>query len=474
MVDNSWIDSDRRKPVGDTHSKMMSMKVMLTVAIILIGCIVTVVVHSVGSDSSAYQAEGILIDVGDYKTYWTDIRYSENTDDPKELLEIACGLKGYSCVFTDGKLTSVTVEGIEYSNNSLKTWDLWYVEKNGYDYSKSDTYSIRCGNYTVVTWAYMGSDEVPTVAVDATANCIYGYNKPSYTVTLSPVCSELVGAMKATSTIIGTDESSNYPTAIKTGKANKTISVVGTYTDPSYESIMSLSPDMVFCDGSQLSHKEMANSLRNSSVNAVVVYNGNDFDCIIKNIFIVGAAMGYELRAIDVIHEIEESFETLETMTASHQGSTVMITLGSNPSPYVAASNTYVNDIVMSMNGYNVFSYLNGWPQIISEYIQMKDPECIIVLDEGRYKQDEYDLMMATLSSEWKNTEAYKNGNVYMFCDSVADMAQRYGPRTIQLVELFARIINPDSFDDGITVPKSIGNDYQDYLTITKDQGYDL
>ena len=474
MIDNSWIDSDRQKPAVDKHSKMMSMKVMITVAIVLIGCLVTVVVHSVGSESSAYQAEGILIDLGDYKTYWTDIRYSENTEDPKELLEKACELKGYSCLFEDDKLVSVTIEGTEYINTAEKRWNLWYVDKDEFDYTLSDSYSIKASKYTIVTWAYTGDGEKPAVAVDATATCIYGYTKPSTTVTLSPVCTELVGAMKATSTIVGTDESSNYPTAVKTGKENKTISVVGTYTDPSYESIMHLSPNMVFCDGSQLSHKEMANSLRNSSVNAVVVYNGNDFASIIKNIFVVGAAMGYEQRAADVIFEIEESFEMLQTMTASTEGSSVMITLGSNPSPYVAASNTYIDDIVTSMDGYNVFSYLSGWPQIISEYIQMKNPACIIVLDEGRYKQDEYDLMMSTLSAEWKNTDAYKNGNVYMLCDSVADMAQRYGPRTIQLVELFARIINPNAFTDGVVVPKSIGDDYQNYLTITKDQGYNL
>ena len=474
MIDNSWIDSDRQKPVGNNHSKMMSMKVTLTVVIILIGCLVTIVVHSVGSESSAYQAEGILIDLGDYNTHWTDIRYSENTEDPRELLEKACEINGYSCLFENDILTSVTIDGLEYSNNLEKKWGLWYIERDSFDYTHSETYSIKASGYTIVTWAYLGTDDKPTIAVDASANCIYGYSKPATTVTLSPVCTELVGSMKATSTIVGTDESSNYPTAVKTGKENKTISVVGTYTDPSYESIMSLSPDMVFCDGSQLSHRDMAKSLRNSSVNAVVVYNGNDFDSIIKNIFIVGAAMGYELRAIDVINEIESSFEQLKTLTAAYTGSTVMVTLGSNPSPYVAASNTYIDDIVSSMDGYNVFSYLSGWPQIISEYIQMKDPQCIIILDEGRYKQDEYDLMMSTLSAEWKNTEAYKNGNVYMLCDSVADMAQRYGPRTIQLVELFARIINPDAFTDGIVLEKSIGNDYQDYLTITKNQGYDL
>ncbi len=149
-----------------------------------------------------------------------------------------------------------------------------------------------------------------------------------------------------------------------------------------------------------------------------------------------------------------------------------MIALSSYPSPYVAGSGTYLDDIVSSINGTNVFSYLNGWPQIVSEYIKKNNPECIIVLDEGRYTPEQYELMLSTLSAQWKATDAYKNGNIYLLCDGVSDMAQRYGPRTIQLVELLARIINPDSFSDGIVVNKAIGNDYTDYLNITKDLGY--
>ena len=159
-------------------------------------------------------------------------------------------------------------------------------------------------------------------------------------------------------------------------------------------------------------------------------------------------------------------------MTSGDSGYRTMIALSSYPSPYVAGSGTYLDDIVSSINGTNVFSYLNGWPQIVSEYIKKNNPECIIVLDEGRYTPEQYELMLSTLSAQWKATDAYKNGNIYLLCDGVSDMAQRYGPRTIQLVELLARIINPDSFSDGIVVNKAIGNDYTDYLDITKDLGY--
>ena len=472
MVDNSWIKNDLKKPMTNKHSKIMTIKVTLTIAILIFGGLFTLVIHNVGSEASVYQAEGILIDVGDYKTYWTDINYSENSSDPKELLSLACKIKGFDYDFDGDILIDITIEGNIYSNSSEKTWGLWYIEKGQYDFKKSDSCHINAGDYTIVVWAYTTTDGRPTIAVDATATSIYGYDAPASIVTLSPVCTELIGAMKATSKIVGVDNNSDYPNSIKS-EIGKEIAIVGTYTDPSYESIMSLEPELVVCDGSQLSHKEMASSLRNSNVRSVVIYDGEDFESIINNVFIIGTSMKYEMRALDVIEEMQTAYDTLKSMTSSYDGYRTMIALGCYPSPYVAGSSTYLNDIIESMNGSNVFSYLNGWPQIVSEYIKDTNPECIIILDEGRFTQDEYDLMISTLSAQWKSTDAYQNGRIYLLTGDVSDLAQRYGPRTIQLVELLSRIINPNSFDDEIIVNKSIGDDYANYLTYTKELGYD-
>ena len=474
MVDNSWIHGDRARSDVDGHNRVMKLKVILSVSILLMGGIIAIAVHSIGSSATMYQAEGILIDAGEYRTFWSDISYTENSEDPVDLLNISCMLRGFTCSFVDGELNSMTIDGNVYTNDSERTWGLWYVDEGEYDFKKAESYEISASDYTVVAWAYMGEGEVPAVAVDATATCIYGYSSSSQIVTLSPVCTEIIGAMKATTSVVGTDESSNYPSMINTNKANKLISIVGTYSDPSYEAIMALEPDIVICDGSMLSQVEMARSLRNSNVNAVVVYNGEDFESIVKNTFLVGAAIGYEQRAKVVVDELEASFNTLKDMLSASPSQRVMVTLGSNPSPYVAASNTYINDIVELLNGDNVFSYLSGWPQVVSEYIQSVNPTCIIVIDEGRYSVDEYDLFMNTLSQEWKSTDAYNNGNVYLLCGTLSDISQRYVPRTIQLVEIIGRIFDSDVFPDDIVLPKAIGDNYQDYLTITKEQGYDL
>ena len=120
MVDNSWIETDRRSN-GDKHSRVMTIKVILTVSLLIIGTILTIAIHNIGSDASEYQTEGILIDAGDYHTYWTDLSYSEKSDKPVELLEMACELKGFTQTFDDGILTSITIDG--YSPRGHKESD---------------------------------------------------------------------------------------------------------------------------------------------------------------------------------------------------------------------------------------------------------------------------------------------------------------------------------------------------------------
>ncbi len=459
---------------------MLKTKVILTVIVICIGGVLTILLNGVGSNATQYQSEGVVIDFGSYETVWTDISFTE-TSDPVELLTIACDSNyGTAPVFTDGVLTSIKTSDKEVTNNSTHTWGLWYVEKGKFDFVKSDSYSIKASDYTVISWAYTETDAKPAIAVDATATSIYGYAQPHAMVTLSPVCTEIVGAMQATSMLVGVDQSSNYPTKVAEQK-DKTIKVVGTYMAPSYEAIMNVAPDLVVCDASQYSHVTMAGTLRSSSINSVVVYDGTDLDTVINNIFIVGVAMKYEQRAQYVLSEIKIALDKIEALTSASTGQKTLVTLSAMASPFVAGTDTYMNDILYTVNSTNAVNDSawpgntpkNGWPNITASLVMGLNPSYIIILDVGTYTVDQYDEMLASLSDEWKQTDAYKNGNIYLFTEKLGEMAQRSGPRIAQLTELIARVTNSSAFDDGITVPHAVGDNYQDYLSYTKGLGFD-
>ena len=480
MIDNSWIATDRTPGKSFGSSKIIRTKVILTVIILLMGGALTLILNGTGSNATQYQSEGIVIDLGDYKTVWTDISFSE-TEDPVELLNKACDENyGTVPVFTGGVLTSITTTDGVVSNDSTHSWGLWYVEKGKYDFVKSDSYSIRASDYTVLSWAYTENDAKPMIAVDATATSIYGYAQPHSLVTLSPVGTEIVGAMQGSSMVVGTDRSSNYPDTIALGKKEKIITEVGTYTDPSYEAIMNASPDLVVCDSSAYAHISMAGMLRASNINAVVIYDGTDLETVLNNIFIVGVAMNYELRAQYVLSELNTALNSIEAATSSQSGMKTMVALSAMASPFIAGTETYINDILYTAKGTNSINDPSwpdstpraGWPNITPSMVMSLNPSCIIVLDYGQYSVDDYDLMLSSLSDEWKNTDAFLNGKIYLFTGSLGEMAQRSGPRIAQLTEIMARIITPSAFTDSIVIPHAIGDDYQSYLSFTKDLGF--
>ncbi len=470
MADDSWIKEDRRKDFDS--SKLTRMKVMITAAIILLGALGTLVLYGIGSNATQYQSSGIVLDFGDHKTVWTDIEYSETTD-PVKMLDILCNKHEYTYTMDgEGKLTCVqTKAGDEYPNTPERSWGLWYavVENNTPKYIKSDTYDIDVSDYVVTMWSYTAPDGKPTIALDATNTSIYGYSQPRKLVTLSPVTTEIVSSLNALGILVGADYYSNYPAFVVAGKENGTIATVGTYSEPSYESIMHTSPDLVVCDGSQYSHLLMAQNVRSADVNSVVIYDGTSLEVVLDNIFIVGTAMHYELRAQEVIDLIRNAIDDLKAL-ATAPGYSTMVALSTDPAPIVAGSNTYLDEIISSVNCVNSFSNLPGWAHANSEYVIDNNPQTIIILSGEPVEN--YDKVVANLPAEWKMTDAYVNGRIYLVTGAAADLSERSGPRIAQITELFERMINPSAFPGEEPIPYAIGSNYKDCLTITKNLGF--
>ena len=471
MVDNSWVKNDRNVSKS-SQSRIVKVKVYVTIAILVACAILTIAFNGLGSNATQYQSEGVVVDFGDYYTIWTDIDFNKTTD-PVEMLEdvkTEHSVDNFDYTMTDGILTSVHFSETDYTNTDSKKWNLWYISDGEFDAIKSDTYSIDASKYTVVIWAYTENDNKPMPAVDATATSIYGYAEPMRVVSLSPVCTETIYSVKGVQKIVGTDSYSNYPASIDEGHKLGTIAIVGSYTDPSYEAIMNTSPDMVYCDASTYNDVQMAGMLRASSVNSVVLYNGEDINTIIKNIFITGTSMGYGLGAQAYIQKIFDSIYDIQQKIKDSTGLTTMIALSNDPAPWVAGEYTYIDDIVNNLYSTNVFNDVYGWTNITPEAISQKNPECIIILDSYKYSKDEYDTMLSILSHEWKSTDAYKNGNIYLFSEGLGELGSRAGPRFVQLMELMSMVIDPSAYTDK-PLPKSVGDDYTDYLVITKTMG---
>lgn len=444
------------------------LKVLLSVAVVLAGTLITILVGT-GVNSSEYQTPGTAIDFGERDVVWTNVDL-QTFADAGSVLEYVCEYNGFSLTFADDG-TVAEINGV--ISDTVRSWGLWVVDAKTTVWKElSAPFNMSLSGFAISSWAYCADDELPTVGVDQSGRCIYGYQQAYRTVSLSPSITESVAAVGATKTLVGTDKYSNYPEEVVRMQASGDIKIVGDYTSPSFEEIVKVDPDVVLCDGSQYNHIQTAERLREESITAVILYSGETYETILDNIYIIGVVFGYSLAADEVIKDMEYALDTIVgTLDGSPLSKNVksMVALSPDMSPWVAGSYTYAGDILVSVYGMNVFSSIDGWAHINSELIIEQNPSVIVILTTDYVAtQKEYDNMINSLSAEWKGTDAYKNGDIYLICESAGEMAQRPGPRVVQLMEMFARVLNPDVFDD-IDVPKFIGDDYRDYLTFTHD-----
>ena len=442
-------------------------KIALSVVVLVIGLAVTVLAVSSASFTAT---SGILIDFGEYDVVYTGVD-TDDDPDPVGALEYACDRNGLELVMEGGRVVSIG----SVSNGSGSEWSLFVVERGQREWTRvtGDPSDIEVDDYSAVCWGYRPQGGVPTCAVDDTGVCFYGYPVPERVVAISPSVTETVCAVGGLDRIVGTDMYSNYPSAVAEGHEDGSIAVVGGFTNPSYEMVLKQDPDLVVCIGSQNAHVQMAEKLRSVGVDVLVTNGGEAISTVMDNTYMVGVALGLGGAAVELIGTTESQIGDVEDVLRSYADvwdKPVMLSLSAVKSPWVSGSNTYISDIMTHVRAHNVYSGESGWVQVNAETVLRNDPHYIVVVtNDYEATQSDYDAMIASMSSEWRGTTAYKQGNIYLLVGDACDLASRPGPRVAQMAELMARMVHGGAFDDGIDVPKFIGDGYRDYLTFTKE-----
>lgn len=461
----------------------IKLKTVLT-AVTLVSGVFMMLLIGTGASASAYQAEGLALDFGERDVIWTGADLHLITD-PIDLLTSVCEERGFECtvigsVVTKVKRTTAGGEVIEYESDLERKWDFWIIKKGELAWTKLfPPYRADLLGQTSCAWAYCSETETPSVGADQAGNSIFGYARPHRTVSLAPSITEMIGSLNAVSTLVGTDRYSNYPNSVVQAQIRGDIVSIGDYVNPSYELIMGTDPDIVYCDGAQYSHYEASERLRRSNVATVVLYGGESIETILDNIYIIGKTLEYDLRALSVINMLKDAeVAVIERLVAGGVDYVKgMFTLSSDKSPWVAGRYTYADDISDSVFGLNSMpDSFYGWVHVSSEIIAAADPSVIMIIMEGYTASvSGYNEVLNSLPSEWRATAAYNaadpaDSQIYLLCDKLAEMASRPGPRYMQLMEIVAMILHPYAFD--VQLPKYIGNEYEDYLTITSHLGF--
>lgn len=449
---------------------MKSVRIKYAICAV-IAVVMVVAVPLVGfTESSADEKQGLVLDFGYWDMEWTEMVFTEGMTG-YEALERVCQWKGYDyTILDDGTVYAVD----EQYNLVGVTWGFYALVDGAW--VEEDPHADISG-YNIVSWARCGGVDSLVPGSDHDGFTYYSYAEDGMDVvtgldlrivTLAPSVTETVVAVGGLDYIVGTDLYSDYPQEVQDRKDDGTITVTGGYTDPNFEWIVKLNPDIVFCDGGTGQHVTMADKLRKAGIDCVVLNDAVDVSTMYDNIWIVASALGLSENANSVIAALSKTINDVSGI-AGETNKRVFSALSADPSPWTAGNRTFMSDIIYSAGGRNIFDGQgSGWFMVSKEQIYAKQPQVIVIISAVPVETEEaYDAIVDSLDPVWKATPAYADGEVYVFSGNAGDILSRPGPRLAEATELLAKILNPEAFldrDPLDAIPKYFADDYGFYL----------
>ena len=105
---------------------------------------------------------------------------------------------------------------------------------------------------------------------------------------------------------------------------------------------------------------------------------------------------------------------------------------------YTSGGNVFINNIIVSAGGLNIFSTLSGYPLLSPDKLLIYNPQVIISQEIGNYS---YTISLISGIPSINNVTAYKEGRVYVLGNLATDLLNEPGPLSVYAIEMIHDII---------------------------------
>lgn len=244
-------------------------------------------------------------------------------------------------------------------------------------------------------------------------------------VVLSPHAVEMLFAIGAGDTIIGTVEYADYPSA-----AND-IHRIGRFDFIDYEAVMLLQPDAIVVNTStttapmQARLKQLGFSLIDSSVTEL-----KDIPLRLREL---GELTDHVTQAKQSADQFKKTLQDLKTSYQNRNPINVFYQIW--PMPLTTTASSWMNEIFAGCGANNVFgNSVSDYPQVSLEQVLTSTPEVIIKpIYHGNSNQEAIDWI------EWPEIPAVANKQIITI---QGDLIHRTGPRVLKGMQQVCEIVN--------------------------------
>ena len=264
------------------------------------------------------------------------------------------------------------------------------------------------------------------VTIEAENGTVTIEDRPERIVSLSATATETLFAIDADEQVLAVDDQSNYPEDAPQTKLSG--------FQPNVEAIAGYEPDLVVA---AFDPGDLVNGLEKLDVPVLLYSAPKDLEGAYDQIEALGAATGHGEDADDVVASMKSDIADLVDDAEGAEGRSVYHELG--PDFFSATSQTFIGSVYKVLGLENIADEAGGtapdYPQLSAEYILSADPDLIVLSDTKCCGQSPQTVAKRP---GWKTLTAVKEGNVVPVDD---DIASRWGPRTVEFVELIARAV---------------------------------
>jgi iron complex transport system substrate-binding protein len=275
----------------------------------------------------------------------------------------------------------------------------------------------------------------PVTVVDGTGKEVVIESEPKTIVSLIPSNTEMVFALGQGAKVIGVSDYCNFPEEVSS------IEKLGGQ-EMNVEKILTLQPELALVTPFHFqNHADILQQFKDAGINVIVVGDATSFKATYDNLRLIGKVTGSGEKAEEIIVDMEDRLAAIkEKAKAVKEKKNVWVEVSPAPDIFTTGKNTFIHEMLESINATNVAGDQEGWIKLTEEEIVALNPE-VIITTYGYYVDNPAE---GVLSREgWKEVPAIQSKQVF---DVDNDTVTRPGPRLIDGVEKLGKLIYPEVF----------------------------
>lgn len=259
--------------------------------------------------------------------------------------------------------------------------------------------------------------------------------EPQSIVSIQASNTEMVFALGLGDKVIGVSDYCNYPAEVLE------IEQVGAQ-DINVELILTLLPDVALVtDYHYTNYPEILAQFEEAGIKVIVTGSASSFADVYSMIEMIATATGSQVTGEEIISDMKQRLSVIKEKAASViDKKKVWVEVSPAPDIYTTGKNTFMHEMLESLQAINAAEAEDGWVKLTEEEIVKLDPE-VVITTYGYYVDNPREEVLSR--DGWAEVPAVKNQQVF---DVDNDTVTRPGPRLIEGVETLAKFIYPEIF----------------------------